>query len=288
MSVALHPATKLGPVYIRVTDLHKSVWFYEEVIGLRALNRKQNIVEFGTVDNQPLLIIEADSKFEILPAQSHSGLYHFAILLPDRASLGLALRNLAKHNVPLGQGDHEVSEALYLNDPDGNGIEIYADRPRDTWHRDPNGDYRMGTDPVDVDGLLAASEGLSWQGLPTGTVMGHVHFHVGDLEVAKQFYCDVLGFERTSYYANQALFIAAGGYHHHIGLNIWAGIGAPSTPENAVGIKYFTIVLPSEAELDAVLDRLKAANIHFEKNEKHAYLKAPFGVGIKLTVESIS
>lgn len=285
MSVLLHPATKLGPVYIRVTDLHKSVWFYEEVIGLRALNRKQNIVEFGTVDNQTLLIIEADPNFEILPPQSHSGLYHFAILLPDRASLGLALRNLAKHNVPLGQGDHEVSEALYLNDPDGNGIEIYADRPRNTWHRNSNGDYRMGTDPVDVDGLLAASEGLSWHGLPSGTVMGHVHFHVGDLEVAKQFYCDVLGFERTSYYANQALFIAAGGYHHHIGLNIWAGMGAPSTPENAVGIKYFTIVLPDLAELEVVLDRLKEANIHFEKNENYAYLEAPFGVGIKLTVE---
>lgn len=286
MSATLHSETKLGAVYIKVTNLEQSVWFYEEVVGLRALNRKQNIVEFGTIDNETLLIIEADPNFKRVPPQSHSGLYHFAILLPDRASLGLSLRNLAKHNVPVGQGDHEVSEALYLNDPDGNGIEIYTDRPKHTWHRKPNGDYRMGTDPVDVDGLLAASEGLPWQGLPSGTVIGHVHFHVGDLEVAQQFYCEVLGFERTSTYGNQALFIAAGGYHHHIGLNTWAGGNARSAPEDAVGIKYFTIILPDTAELNRVVDRIKQANIDYKQEENQVMLEAPFGVGVKLTVQS--
>lgn len=286
MSKSLHPATKLGPVHIKVTDLDKSVLFYEEVIGLRAIERKQNIVEFATIDNQTLLIIEADPTFEILPAQSHSGLYHFAILVPDQASLGLVLRNLAKHNVPLGQGDHEVSEALYLNDPDGNGIEIYRDRPRNTWHINPDGSVRMGTDPVDVDGLLKASEGLSWEGLPSGTVIGHVHFHVGNLEVAKQFYCDVLGFEQTSTYGNQALFIAAGGYHHHIGLNIWAGKDAPPTPEHAVGIKYFTIVLPNSAALEEVVGRLNQANISYDQKGTNVTLNAPFGVGVKLSAEA--
>lgn len=283
MSSSLHPATKLGPVHIKVRDLDKSVLFYEEVIGLRAIDRKQNIVEFATIDNQILLIVEADPTFEMLPAQSHSGLYHFAILVPDQASLGLVLRNLAKHNVPLGQGDHEVSEALYLNDPDGNGIEIYRDRPRHAWHTNPDGSYRMGTDPVDVDGLLAASEGLTWQGLSAGTVIGHVHFHVGNLEVAKQFYCDVLGFEQTASYGNQALFIAAGGYHHHIGLNIWAGKDAPSTPEQAVGIKNFTIVLPHLKALEEVVGRLNQANISYDQEGTNVTLTAPYGIGIILT-----
>lgn len=286
MSNSLHPTTKLGPVHIKVTDLDKSVKFYEEVIGLRAIERKQNIVEFATIDNQTLLIVEADPTFEILPAQSHSGLYHFAILVPDQASLGLVLRNIAEHNVPLGQGDHEVSEALYLNDPDGNGIEIYRDRPRSAWHINSDGSVRLLTDPVNVDGLLKASEGLSWEGLPSGTVMGHVHFHVGNLEVAKQFYCDVLGFKQTSTYGKQALFVAAGDYHHHIGLNIWAGQNAPMNPEHAVGIKNFTIVLPDLVALGEVIGRLNEANISYDQNGTTVTLTEPFGVGIKLSVEA--
>lgn len=120
-----------------------------------------------------------------------------------------------------------MSEALYLNDPDQNGIEIYADRPRDTWRRDESGEYIMSTDPVDVDGLLAVSEGAEWRGLPPATQIGHVHFHVGDLREAERFYCQILGFEITAHYGGAALFVSAGGYHHHIGLNTWAGVGAP-------------------------------------------------------------
>lgn len=173
------------------------------------------------------MYLEANGQYRVMPERSVSGLYHFAILVPDRTALGLALRNLIKYRIPVGQGDHLVSEALYLNDPDQNGIEIYADRPRDTWRRDESGEYIMSTDPVDVDGLLAISEGAEWRGLPPATRIGHVHFHVGDLREAERFYCQILGFEITAHYGGAALFVSAGGYHHHIGLNTWAGVGAP-------------------------------------------------------------
>lgn len=284
-SQILHPEAAIGTVHLKVKSLQTSLPFYRDVIGFNLLKQEGHIAELTTDGNHVLLILEESDKFHSLTSRSVSGLYHFAILVPDRLSLGLVLRNLAQNKIPIGQGDHLVSEALYLSDPDGNGIEIYADRPRDTWKRDAQGEYIMTTDPVDIDGLLSVSEGGQWNGLPSGTRIGHVHFHVGDLIQAKAFYCGVLGFEVVAHYGGEALFISAGGYHHHIGLNTWAGKGAPAAPENAVGLRHFTITLPNTIELDAVVSRIVDADVPFERQPNSVSFRDPFGIGIKLVVQ---
>ncbi|MNO32818.1 Catechol-2,3-dioxygenase [compost metagenome] len=280
----IHPAAQIGVVQLKVRDLDRSVAFYQEVIGFQVLHQNGTIAELTSDGKIPLLILEADQRYRVLPERSVSGLYHFAILVPDQVTLGLALRNLIRHQIPVGQGDHLVSEALYLNDPDQNGIEIYADRPRDTWQKNASGEVKMTTDPVDVENLLNLSEQAEWNGLPEGTRMGHVHFHVGDLTQAEQFYCGILGFEVTAHYGAAALFVSAGGYHHHIGLNLWAGKGAPPAPEDAVGIRYFTTELPDIPALEAVESRLAEAKVAYKREGNELRLSDPFGIGIRLTV----
>ncbi|MGG6310823.1 VOC family protein [Paenibacillus macerans] len=281
----IHPAAQIGAVRLKVRHLGKSLAFYREVIGFQVLRQSGHTAELSADGQRPLLFLEANEQFRVMPERSVSGLYHFAILLPDRNSLGLALRNLIKHQIPVGQGDHLVSEALYLNDPDQNGIEIYADRPRETWQRDAQGEYVMSTDPVDVESLLTLSAKAEWRGLPEGTRIGHVHFHVGDLRKAEQFYCRILGFEITAHYGGAALFVSAGGYHHHIGLNLWAGAGAPPAPEDAVGLRYFTTTLPDAPALEAVESRLIEAAVPYEREAGEIRLTDPFGIGIKLAIQ---
>lgn len=283
MTAIIHPSTKLGPVSLRIRNLAQSVRFYTEVVGLRMLRQHGRIAELTADGKEPLLIIEEVQDLVISQTRT-AGLYHFAILVPDREALGLALANLAAHNIPVGQGDHLVSEALYINDPDGNGIEIYADRPKDTWKRDANGEYVMTTDPVDVEGLLALSQGKEWHGLPEGTVIGHVHFHVSDLNKARAFYCDVLGFELTAHYGGAALFISAGGYHHHIGLNVWAGVGVPNTPRHVAGMEEYTIVLPSREAHDEVIDRIRQAGLQLEQRDGTFAVQDPSDIWIRLVV----
>ncbi|MNI06415.1 Catechol-2,3-dioxygenase [compost metagenome] len=283
-STSIDPATTIGLVKLKVRSLETSIIFYEDVIGLKTLTRDQGIAELTADGKTPLLVLEENDQFRLMPERTVAGLYHFAILVPNRRALGLSLRNLIKHKIPVGQGDHLVSEALYLNDPDQNGIEIYADRPRDAWQKNSQGEYLMATDPVDIEGLLNISEDGEWKGLEPGTVIGHVHFHVADLSLAKKFYCDVLGFDITLHYGNAALFISAGGYHHHIGLNTWAGSGVPANPEDAVGLRYFTISLPNQAALDEVTSRLSKSEILFQEQDHEVTLTDPFGIGIKLVI----
>ncbi|MDU4697376.1 MAG: VOC family protein [Paenibacillus sp.] len=280
----IHPAAQIGVVHLKVRDLDRSLAFYQEVIGFRVLRQSGSIAELTADGQHPLLILEANARYRVLPEQSVSGLYHFAILVPNQVTLGLALRNLIRHQIPVGQGDHLVSEALYLSDPDQNGIEIYADRPRETWEKTTSGEIRMTTDPVDIENLLTLSEQAEWHGLPEGTRIGHVHFHVGDLQQAEQFYCGILGFEVTLHFGASALFISAGGYHHHIGLNLWAGKGAPPAPEDAVGIRYFTTELPDVPALEAVESRLAEAKVTYVREGNELRLSDPFGIGIRLTV----
>jgi catechol 2,3-dioxygenase len=198
-------------------------------------------------------------------------------------------RRLAETRYPLqGAADHGVSEALYLADPDGNGIEIYRDRPQDEWPWQEDG-LRMVTDPLDVDSLMAQRDG-PWSGLPSATRIGHVHLHVADLAQAQRFYCDLLGFGLTQRYGQSAIFLSAGGYHHHIGLNVWAGVGAPPPPSDAVGLRFFTVYLPDGAELARVAERLRAADVPLAPVESGAraedafVVRDPAGNGILMDV----
>lgn len=282
-STAVLPAdTRLGSVQIRVSELERSILFYEKVVGLKLLSREKDRAELTADGRTPLLILRQIAAPRPLGRSSAAGLYHFAILLPDRPSLGLVLRNMIDAGIHIGQGDHLVSEALYIQDPDNNGIELYADRPRSGWKRDSEGYYVMTTDPVDVDGLLAASAGLVWNGLPAGTVIGHVHFHVGNLERAKSFYCGVLGFELTAYYGGAALFVSAGGYHHHIGLNVWAGEGAAAAPADAPNIDFFTIVVPAPGDLEVIRQRAAAAGVETAGDSGMLTLTDPWNIGIRM------
>lgn len=283
MTAIIHPSMKLGPVSLRIRNLAQSVRFYTEVVGLRMLRQHGRIAELTADGKRPLLIVEEVQDLVISQTRT-AGLYHFAILVPDREALSLALANLIAHNISVGQGDHLVSEALYINDPDGNGIEIYADRPKEDWKRDANGEYVMTTDPVDIEGLLALSQDKEWQGLPEGTVIGHVHFHVSDLDQARAFYCDVLGFELTAHYGSAALFISAGGYHHHIGLNIWAGVGVPNTPRNAAGMEDFTIELPNQEAFEEVTGRILEAGLQLQERDGIFAVQDPSDIWIRLAV----
>ncbi|MBP1307493.1 catechol 2,3-dioxygenase [Paenibacillus sp. 1182] len=288
MTAYIHDNTKIGQVSLKVSNLERSIQFYTEVVGFQLLRQTADTAELTVDGKHALLILNYIENAVILPRQSAAGLYHFAILLPNRVALGLSLRNLLAHEIEIGQGDHDVSEALYIHDPDNNGIEIYADRPHDQWKKDANGFYMMGTDPVDAEDLVAISENLPWPGLPEGTVIGHVHFHVSNLLKAQQFYCDVLGFDITCRYGSSALFVSAGGYHHHMGLNIWAGEGAPPAPEHAAGLDYFELIVPDQNELNAIVARLEAAGYGVQERDGAKYVADPFRIQIKLVNGQIS
>lgn len=283
-AAVLDPSLEIGLVQLRVRNLETSIAFYRDVVGFKVLRQEGREAELTADGRTVLVILREIEDAKVLRRSSAAGLYHFAILLPDRPSLGLVVRNLIDSGIHIGQGDHLVSEALYIQDPDNNGIELYRDRPRDTWERDAQGHYVMTTEAVDVEGLLADSEGLTWNGLPAGTVIGHVHFHVGNLNEAWKFYGEVLGFDLVSRYGNAALFISAGGYHHHIGLNIWAGEGVPAAPADVPNIDYFTLVLSGEAERAAVVNRVRAAGYAVEEAVGAVAFKDPWNIGIRLVV----
>lgn len=278
----IHPEAHMGRVQLKVSQLERSITFYTEIIGLELLSRSEGRAEFGVEGSGVLLGIEEVANARILRPQSVTGLYHFAILLPSREALGTTLLHLAHTGMEIGQGDHLVSEAFYMNDPDGNGIEIYADRPRSQWQKDAKGEYVMATDPVDVDSLLKLAG--EWTGLPAGTIIGHVHLHVGNLPEARKFYVDGLGFDVVLHFGNAALFVSAGGYHHHMGLNTWAGVGAPAAPADAVGLRYFTLVYPNEEERSKAVAALQAAGFEVSETPEGPSALDPFGSRAVLTV----
>jgi catechol 2,3-dioxygenase len=235
--MALPADSHIGQVSLTVRDLERSLSFYRDVLGLVELKPGQLGPPGGRV-----LVELHERKDAVAKPRRSSGLYHFAILVPSRAALGRSLRRLSEMRWPLsGAADHLVSEALYLDDPDGLGIEIYRDRPRDSW-RVVDGEMAMATDPLDLQSLYDdPGAETPWAGLEPGTIMGHVHLHVAHLDAAEALYCGQIGFEPMLRRYPGALFVAAGGYHHHLGLNTWAGVGAPPPPENAVGLRSFTI-----------------------------------------------
>jgi catechol 2,3-dioxygenase len=281
MSESIHPQTSIGTVSLAVADLERSLGFYEDVIGLQRHRQEGNTAYLGAGGPDLLQLTE---KPGARPVAGTTGLYHFAILVPSRRHLAQSLRRLLETNTLGGFSDHLVSEALYLSDPDGNGIEIYRDRPRATWsYRE--GRLQMATDPLDVHNLMAevAGEDAPWQGLAPGTTIGHIHLQVAHIGQAEAFYSDVLGFDLTTRYGTAASFLSAGGYHHHIGINTWESQGAPPPPADATGLRWYTIQLPTQEALDAVVARLWQAHISPEQRDEGIYVEDPAQNGIVLT-----
>lgn len=287
MTQSIHPDTSLGPLKLKVSELERSIRFYLDVVGFRLLSREGKTAAMTVDGRTAFLYLEEIPDAVVVPERSAAGLYHFAILVPTREQLGLNLRRLAETGTPVGQGDHLVSEALYISDPDRNGIEIYCDRPRSQWRKDAQGNYIMATEPVDVRGLLRLAGDKPWNGLPADTVLGHMHFHASDLAASRAFYCDVLGFDLVADLESTmgAYFVSAGGYHHHVGMNAWAGVGAPRPPANGTGLAYYTILLPTAEELRRVLDRLSDAGAAAESRDGYWRVQDPSGIEIRLRMK---
>ena len=282
---SIHPATTVGPVALTVADIKRSEQFYTDVLGLRVLVRAGSTLTLSADGATPLAALTEHAGAQPRPPRT-TGLYHFAILVPSRLELARSLRRLAEMRYPLtGASDHLVSEALYLDDPDGNGIEIYRDRPRAEWPS-RNGQLQMAVDPLDIDGILNELERDTrpWDGIAPGTTLGHMHLHVADLHAAEAFYCGVLGFDIMLRYGPSALFISAGGYHHHIGLNVWAGVGAPPPPAGSAGLRYFVVQLPNAGALEQLVERVRAAGVASEQTSEGIILRDPSANQLVLAV----
>jgi catechol 2,3-dioxygenase len=283
-STSIHPDTELGLVALTVADLSRSTAFYQDVLGFELLQEGSEQAVLGASGN-PLLVLH--EKRDAGPAPTNvtglTGLYHFAILVPTRADLARSLLHMVESGYPLGgASDHLVSEALYLSDPDNNGIEIYRDRPREEWPR-RGGQLQMASDPLDLRALIseAQADPRPWSGLAAGTRLGHMHLQVADIPQARDFYHGVLGFDIVFDWERMgALFVSAGGYHHHLGLNTWHSRGGRPAPEGSAGLRYFTIYLPDEAALAPVLARLDKAGISYRQENGGVVVDDPWRNGI--------
>ena len=262
----LPEGTRLRRVHLQIGDLSRSLAYYEGTLGMRVLRRDGSSAALGALlDGTPLVELHERAGARPAPHGGRLGLYHFAILLPDRASLGRFVRHLGEIGERAGAADHLVSESLYLRDPDNLGIEVYADRPRSTWRRIGR-ELMMATDPLDVAGLMRDAGADPWTGLPGGTVMGHVHLHVRDLGAASAFFSEALGFDRMVWQYPGALFFGASGYHHHLGANTWAGSAATPPAAEEAQLLEWTIELPDSAGLDAASESLVRAGYPAERH----------------------
>jgi catechol 2,3-dioxygenase len=248
------PATlRLGAVHLTVRDVDRAVGWYQQALGLRVHRHEGNVAELGD-GTETTVVLHEDP--QALPAGRHAGLYHYALLYPSREELARALVRIAGTRTPIqGASDHETHEAIYLPDADGNGIELAADRPREEWPEHLG--YAHGPQPLDLDDLLATVAGEDYpEHVGAGLRMGHLHLHVGDIEQGLAFYRDRFGFEQQALIMGSAAFVSAGGYHHHLGFNTWRGEGVPPAPEHRVGLRHWTVQLPTDDDVAAVRERL--------------------------------
>ena len=265
------PATYVGEVQLKVSNLSESIRFYEEVMSLKVKDQSASQASFTTNGKDTLLTIIEPEGIQSKKGQT-TGLYHFALLLPTRADLAQVVKHFIQDEIRFATGDHLVSEAIYLADPDGNGIEIYADRNPDKWEWQ-DGEVAMTTVAVDIDDLLQETTTDAWQGLPENTVMGHIHLQVNDLEENEKFYIDGLGFSVVNRYGDSALFISDHDYHHHIALNTWSSRSERHAEESETGIHAYTILFPSEEVRSEKIAQLKkiGAPIHEENGAYYVY-----------------
>lgn len=293
LSNSIDPHTKIGSVHLKVSLVNRSLDFYQQVLGFRLASSqatRASLSPGANGDETPKTLLVLEEHPLASPVHGRTGLYHFAILVPSRFELARAVNNLVESGWPLqGFADHLVSEAVYLEDPDGNGIEIYRDRQRNEWPV-TNGRIRMATDPLDLQGLMSElgdtpREAQSpWSGLHPDTVIGHIHLRVAGIPEAEAYYCGILGFDLVQRYGPMAAFVSAGGYHHHIGFNTWESAGAPPPPPDSTGLDYYSILLPDPEALSEVAGRLQRAEIPTEQTAEGLFSRDPSQNKILLTV----
>jgi catechol 2,3-dioxygenase len=274
----------LGAVRLQVSDLSRSLEWYQSVLGLRVVDRgaeRASLAPEG--ETRPLIELREKRGVRPVPRRGLLGLYHYAILLPDRLALGRFIGHLARMGMHAGMSDHFVSEAVYIDDPDGLGIEVYADRPRSAWKHE-NRQLTMSTLPLDAQALVKAAGDAPWTGLPNGTVIGHVHLFVGDIDRAADFYHDLVGFDKVVWNYPGALFMSAGGYHHHLGTNIWAAQSPPASDNDAKLIEW-EIVVPTARDVEAVETSVRAGGAHVDREGASVVLRDPWGTVVRVLSE---
>lgn len=272
----LPPETRIGRTALRVNDLEEMTGFYEEIVGMRGIGRSDERSVLGVGDT-PLLVLEGDER-ALERHSSGAGLFHNAFRVPTREALGDALARIRDHWQLGGASDHGVSEALYLTDPEGNGIEIYRDYPRDEWPFTADGSLRMGTYPLDLESVEAAAAGSA--DLPAGTDVGHVHLEVTSLDEFRDFSVDVIGFE-VQMMVPAAVFVSAGGYHHHIGANTW---NHRSGPVGGRGLSWFEVVVPEPETLDAIRERLRTTRYSVSAVDDGFSVTGPDSIEVRFSV----
>ena len=275
------PNTVIGRTDLNVADVNRSAAFYEQVLGFRRVEAPLNQVWLSADGKNPLLVLKKQKTARKL--KPVAGLYHFALLLPERKDLAALVRRFLEIGLRFGSSDHLVSEALYLNDPDGNGIEVYIDRPSGGW-KWADDEVMMTVDPLDFDSLLSEEPDGVWGGLPGGTVMGHLHLQVSDLHRAEEFYTDGLGFQTVSRYGEQARFLSAGRYHHHLGLNTWAGEGMGKPEAGGAGLARFTVLFSDDAARQEAAERLQHLGYSVRKTEDGLETEDPSSLSVLLSV----
>jgi len=268
-------------VRLRVADAGRSGEWLARVLGMSAVGESGGRTGWGGPEHAPLVELREHAAATPVPEGGRPGIYHYALLLPGRAELGGFVAHLDRNGIAHADSDHLVSEAVYLTDPDGITIEVYADRPRATWGR--RGDELvMASLPVDHASLLEAGAEAPWRGLPAGTRMGHVHHYVGDLAAAERFYVDGLGFAVTTRAYRGALFVAAAGYHHHVGLNTWAAHRPPAGPDDA-GLDEWTMALPGASAREALAHRLSSVGVGVEHTPTALVATDPWGITVRVS-----
>jgi len=275
----IHPATRIGAVHLTVRDLDRTVAFYEQSLGFTVERDDRERATLGAGGGTLLTLVNNPAA---RASRGGVGLFHLAVLVPSRAALASVLRQLLRSRVPLhGASDHGVSEALYLADPEGNGIEVYRDRPRDAWPR-RDGGLAMGTARLDLESLMDEPDATESAGLPRETVIGHVHLRVSEIAPAEAFYCDQLGFSLMQRYGASATFVSAGGYHHHIAFNTWESRGAPAAARDAAGLRWFEVLLPDQAARSDVIARLERAGVAIDEAGDGLLIHDPSGNAVLL------
>ncbi len=269
----------VGPVHLQIADLGRSLEYYEDLLGLQLTSTDTGSATLGAADGRELVVLHEQRGLRSVPRRGVFGLYHFAILLPDRASLGRFAAHLARLSVAAGMADHLVSEALYLTDPDGLGIEVYADRPRSTW-KYRGQELQMTSDPLDLASVVAAGGHVPWSGMPAGTTMGHIHLHVGNLMEAEAFYHAALGFDKTVWSYPGALFLSANGYHHHLGTNTWSA--GPSARDDEARLLEWRLLVPTADDVRSIAHRVHAAGYAVSLEDADARLTDPWGTVVRV------